>query len=36
LAHQLRARGKAGSLVAAAIANRWIRSIFLVMQPVAA
>ncbi len=36
LAQQMRDRGKAGSLIAAAIANRWIRSIFHVMQPLAA
>lgn len=36
LAQQLRERGKAASLVAAAIANRWVRSIFHLMQPVAA
>jgi transposase len=36
LAQQLRERGKAASLVTAAIANRWVRSIFHLLQPVAA
>ena len=33
LAAGMRGRGKAGSLVAAAVANRWVRGLFLQMQP---
>lgn len=36
LAERLRARGKAASMVTAAIANRWVRSIFHLLQPIAA
>jgi transposase len=34
LAAGMKARGKAGSLVAAAVANRWVRGLFHQMQPV--
>ena len=33
LASDMRARGKAGSLVAAAVANRWVRWLYHQMQP---
>jgi transposase len=33
LNHQLRQRGKPGSVVAAAVANRWVRQLFHQMQP---
>lgn len=33
LNHQLRLRGKPGSVVAAAVANRWVRQLFHQMQP---
>ena len=33
LNHKLRLRGKPGSVVAAAVANRWVRGLFHHMQP---
>jgi transposase len=36
LATAMKARGKAGSLVAAAVANRWVRGLYHTMKPLAA